>query len=113
MAVFFGAPKNQGFSPLVFCILILLRAAGHALDGLVVLDPVLHVHHGVFGGGVANDDLGNAGVDDVPAAHGAGGGVVQQLPRDGVPAAEVEGAADALAAGGGDDGVGLCVDGTA
>ena len=55
----------------------------------------------------------DAGVDDQPAAHGAGGGAGDQLAGFGVLAGHVEGGPQHLAAGGGDDGVGLRVDGAA
>ena len=43
------------------------RPAAHALDGLVVADPVLHIHLGILGGGIADDHFTNSCVDNASA----------------------------------------------
>lgn len=82
-------------------------------DGIIVEDPVLDVDDVVFVLGAADDELGEAGVDDQAAALGTGNDMLKKLAGGDIAAAEVDGAADAFAAGGGDDGVGLGVDAAA
>ena len=77
------------------------------------MDPVLHPDHGVFPLGVADDHPGHARVDDDPAAHGAGGGIVEEAAVLGLPPGQIEGGAQGVPPGGGDDGVHLRVDGAA
>ena len=74
---------ENGKSPLLF------HPAADACNGLVVFHPVLHIHYGKLRGRVADDHLGNPGVDDISAAHGAGGGVVEQFAGGGVAPAEI------------------------
>ena len=76
-------------------------------------DPVLHVQNVVGRGSAADDDLRKTGVDDHPAAHRAGEQVGDQLARGDVAPGQIDRAADALAARGGDDGVHLGVDAAA
>ena len=90
------------------------RSRGSALNlpgqGVVLPHPVLHLDHGVILPGAADHHPVDAGVDDEAAAHGAGGGAGDQLPRGRVLAGHVEGGPQHLPPGGGDDGVGLrCV----
>ena len=51
-----------------------IAGVGFRLDGLVVVDPVLHVRDGEIGLAFTNaaHDARNAGVDNHAAAHGAG-----------------------------------------
>ena len=49
------------------------------------------MYHAVGGLTAADDDPLNAGVDDEATAHGAGGGVPQQLAGLGVSTGEIEG----------------------
>lgn len=94
-------------------ILCLFAGLGGVDDGIVVEDPVLHVQNVVGRGGAADDDLRKTGVDDHPAAHRAGEQVRDQLARGDVAPGQIDRAADALAARGGDDGVHLGVDAAA
>ena len=80
---------------------------------IVVVDPVLHFDGTVFGGGIADDDALDTGVDDQAAAHGAGGGVGDQLAVLGVAAGHVQGGAQGVLTGGRNDAVGLGVDAAA
>lgn len=79
-------------------------------EGVVVLDPVLYVDDAVFGGGVADDHLGNARVEDHALAHHAAVGARHQGAVLGIGADHVQSSAQHLVAGGVDDGVGLGVD---
>ena len=82
-------------------------------EGVVLLDPLLDIGNRVGIRAGAADDLSDAGVDNQAAAHGAGGGVGKVLSGGGVLPGEVEGAAHHIPAGGGNDGVGLGMDGAA
>ena len=66
--------------------------------------------HAVIPVRVADDHPLDARVDDESAAHGAGGGVVEELPGLGLPARQVQGGAQGVPPGGRDDGVHLRVD---
>lgn len=65
----------------------LLGPAANPLNGFIIADPILHIHHRILCRGVPNHHLGNARVDDVPAAHGAGCGLPEQFPGLSVPSA--------------------------
>ena len=82
-------------------------------EGVVVLDPVVGIDDAVFGGGVADDHLGNARVEDHALAHHAAVGARHQAPILGVGADHVQGSTQHLLSRRVDDGVGLGVDGAA
>ena len=66
--------------------------------------------HGVLFRAPSDDHPLNAGVDDEPPAHGAGGSIGEEFAGLGVPASQVEGGAQGGAAGGRDNAVGLGMD---
>ena len=83
-----------------------------AEEGVVVFDPVAYGDGFVFFFSAADNHLVDAGVDDLALAHGAAHGVLVQIAV-GLSAYEVERGTDHVAAGGGDDGIGFCVDAAA
>ena len=82
-------------------------------DGLVVVDPFLDGDDAIFCRAVADDDVFDSGVDDLPLAHGAGGRIRQQLVRLRLPADEIERRPEHVLARGRDDGVRFSVDAAA
>ena len=82
-------------------------------DGVVVKDPFLHIDDIICRLGPADDDLGQAGVDDHAAAHGAWLQARQQFAAGNLPRDDIHRTADALAARGGDDRVRLGVNAAA
>ena len=82
-------------------------------DGIVVVHPVAHERGRVFVCAGAADDLRDAGVDDEPAAHGAGGRFRIIAAGGGVAPDKIERRAHHVAPRGGNDGVGLGVDAAA
>lgn len=80
------------------------------MDGIIFVDPLLDLHDGILRFCVADDDALQSGVDDRSAAHGAGGGVAQELSAVGVTADEIQCRTDAFIARSGDDGICFCVD---
>ena len=79
----------------------------------VVGDPVPHVDDPEFVEGVADVDLGDAGVDDQALAHGATRGVFDIFAGVDFFADQIHCAADHLLPGGADNRVGLGVDAAA
>ena len=88
----------------------------HLLDlrqGIVLVDPLLNLHHIVIHLAGADDHAVDTGVDNEAAAHGAGGGMLQQLTGGGLTSGQIHGGAEGVPAGGGDDGVHLGMDAAA
>ena len=54
-------------------------------------DPSSHMDYGVLPLGVSDDHPVYARVDDEAPAHGAGGGVMEQLAALGLPSGQIEG----------------------
>ena len=79
-------------------------------QGIDLPYPGPHVDPQVIPRPGTDDHPVDPGVDDNPAAHGAGGGVVEEGAVSGLPAGQIEGGAQGVPPGGGDDGVHLRVD---
>ena len=78
-------------------------------QALVIIDPFLHISDSESSRGAAHDHFLDAGVDDDALAHGAGDCICES-PIAGFPAHQIQGTADHIPAGGGNDGVGLGMD---
>src|SRR5699024_3905422 len=66
----------------------LLTTAGMLLmvlgQGIIIPDPILHLDDGIFRGAGADNDPFRTGIYDHSAAHGAGGGIAEDLSGGGV-----------------------------
>ena len=106
-----GAEGIERCAYLVYLIGVRQKLFG---QGVVLLHKVLlHIKDGIFRGSVADHHGADAGVDDHAAAHIAGACVMYQLAGGVVQHGQIEGAAQHLLPGSGDDAVLLRMDAAA
>ena len=83
------------------------------VNGVVVFDPVADRNGPILRRACPDDNLVNARIDDLPLAHRTAHRVGKQLIGSRIPPDEINGGADHIAPGSGDDGVCLRMDAAA
>ena len=72
-------------------------------DGVVIFNPFRHRNNAEGLRTFPDDDLLNAGIDDLPFAHGAGIRILKELIRFGIAPDKINRCTDHIFSGGGDD----------